>query len=145
MAAGVASGGSGRGRGDELHGGGPAGGDGRGWRGHLRLRRHDPAGLSFSIESDTRLDGSGRQVTISGDGQTGVFIVHTNVTFTVVRLTIAEGSVVWGRGAAIFNNGGTVDASYCSFWGNTAFAPAPLPTTASMPCTAGRFIMGLAR
>ncbi len=80
---------------------------------------------SISIVSDTRLDGSGRQVTVSGNRQAGVFIVNTNVTFTVVRLTIAEGSVVWGRGAAIFNNGGTVDASYCSFWDNTTFAPAP--------------------
>ncbi len=99
-------------------------------------------GYSISIESDTRLDGSGRQVTISGDGQTGVFIVHTNVTFTVVRLTIAEGSVVWGRGAAIFNNGGTVDASYCSFWGNTAFAPATVTTTAQYAVYGGAIYNG---
>ena len=57
--------------------------------------------------NDTMLDGSGHQVTISGNGAVRVFYVNTNVNFTVVNLTIADGTSVGG--SAILNLGGTVN------------------------------------
>ena len=85
---------------------------------------------TITIVGDTRLDGSGRQVVISGTvaitQAVRVFYVNTNVNFTVVNLTIDDGSIMGGGGGgAIFNHGGTVNASYCSFGGNTTWAPVP--------------------
>ena len=53
---------------------------------------------------DAVLDGSGHQVTISGNNAVRVFYVATNVNFTVVNLTIAGGQST--DGAGVFNSGG---------------------------------------
>ena len=108
-----------------------------------------PLASTITNESDTTRDGSGHQVTISGNGAVRVFYINTNVTFAAVRLTIAEGTSLGGRhpepwrhrepdrrrfrrntatlvttndalipkvgGGAIFNRGGIVDATNCSF------------------------------
>ena len=68
--------------------------------------------------SDTRLDGSGHQVTISGNRAVRVFYVNTNVNFTVVNLTIADGNSLGG--SAILNLGGTVNLTGVTFRSNTA-------------------------
>jgi hypothetical protein len=67
---------------------------------------------------DTRLDGSGRQVTISGNNAVRVFYVNTNVNFTVLNLTIADAKSQGG--SAILNLGGTVDLTGVTFRSNTA-------------------------
>jgi hypothetical protein len=68
--------------------------------------------------SDTALDASGRQVTISGNKAVRVFYVNTNVSFTLVNLTIADGTSLGG--SAILNLGGTVNLTGVSFRSNTA-------------------------
>lgn len=68
--------------------------------------------------SDTTLDGSGHQVTISGNNAVRVFQVNTNVSFTVVNLTIVGGKS--RGGSAILNLGGTVELTGVTFSGNTA-------------------------
>jgi len=55
---------------------------------------------------DTVLDGSGREVTISGGGLVRVLTVATNVRLDVVNLTIANG--LGRRGGGILNVGGVV-------------------------------------
>jgi hypothetical protein len=67
--------------------------------------------------SDTKLDGSGHQVTISGNN-VRVFYVNTNVNFTVVNLTIADAKSQGG--SAILNLGGTVNLTGVTFRSNTA-------------------------
>jgi hypothetical protein len=73
---------------------------------------------TLTIASDTILDGSGHQVTISGGNTVRVFYVATNLNFKVVNLTIANGRS--DSGAGIFNNGGTVTATNCHFVANLA-------------------------
>ena len=70
------------------------------------------------VTSDTKLDGSGHQVTISGNKAVRVFYIDTNVSFTVVNLTIADGSSLGG--SAILNLGGTVNLTGVCFCSNTA-------------------------
>jgi hypothetical protein len=68
--------------------------------------------------NDTVLDGSGHQVTISGNSAVRVFSIATNVHFTVVNLTIADGTSLGG--SAILNLGGTVNLNGVTFRSNTA-------------------------
>ena len=56
---------------------------------------------------DTILDGTGCQVTISGGNACRVFLVNSNINFTLINLTIANGKS--SDGAGIFNDGGTVN------------------------------------
>jgi hypothetical protein len=97
---------------------------------------------TITNENDTTLDGSGHNVTISGNGAVRVFVVNTNVNFTVAHLTIcggysSGGSAILnlggavnltddsfsgnnsGYGGAIYNSGGTLNAFNCSFSSNT--------------------------
>jgi hypothetical protein len=67
---------------------------------------------------DTLLDASGHQVTISGSNAVRVFYVNTNVVFALVNLTVANGRAA--SGAGIFNAGGTVNLTNCTFSGNSA-------------------------
>jgi len=73
---------------------------------------------------DTTLDASGRQITISGSNAVRVFYINTNVSFTVLNLTIADAKSQGG--SAILNLGGTVNLSGVLFRSNTA-----LPYTGS--------------
>ena len=68
--------------------------------------------------SDTRLDGTGHQVTISGNNRVRVFCNNANVSFTAVNLTIANGASAGG--SAILNLGGAVNLTGVSLCGNTA-------------------------
>ncbi len=51
----------------------------------------------IAVANGTCLDGSGRQVTISGHGAVRLFQVGTNVQFTLENLTLANGAVVGAR------------------------------------------------
>ena len=68
--------------------------------------------------NDTTLDGSGRQVTISGHSAVRVFSIATNVHFSVVNMTIADGTSLGG--SAILNLGGIVNLDGVAFRSNTA-------------------------
>ncbi len=70
------------------------------------------------IGTNTVLDGSGRQVTISGGNLVRVFYVNTNATLTLVNLTIADGLSTNGYGGGIYNEG-TFNATNCLFAANT--------------------------
>jgi len=64
------------------------------------------------------LDGTGRQVTISGGNAVRIFYLVTNVNFKLVNLTLANGTST--NGAAIFNDGGVLTLSQCTFLANIA-------------------------
>jgi hypothetical protein len=71
-----------------------------------------------TISSDAVLDGTGHNVTISGDYSVGVFIVNPGVHLTLINLTIANGYAAGGGG--INNNGGIVSLVNCTCTNNVA-------------------------
>src|SRR5271157_2185028 len=56
------------------------------------------------ISKNTILDGSGHQITISGNHACRVFYVATNIDFLMTNLSIANGQS--DNGAGIYNSGG---------------------------------------
>lgn len=78
---------------------------------------------------DVVLDGRGHQVTISGNSAVRVFYVATNVNFTVVNLTIANGQST--DGAGVFNNGGELVFKAVNFLSNVAMNGAQPGTNAA--------------
>jgi uncharacterized membrane protein len=68
------------------------------------------------------LDGSGHQVTISGNNAVQLVYVATNVQLTILNLRFANG--LSANGGALFNAGGSVSATNCVFTGNRAAGPA---------------------
>ncbi len=111
-------------------------------------------GSTLAITTNTTLDATGHQLTLSGSNTVRLLSVSTNVTFTAINLGIANGRDLEGagvyndggnlnllgvccrdnlgtnwtdnyystgkvRGAAIFNRAGAVNATNCSFTGNT--------------------------
>ena len=75
---------------------------------------------TLTINSDTTLDGSGHNVTISGGGALRVFIVNSGVSFKVLNLTIADGKSTNGGG--IYNHGGVLTLVNCIVSNNVAIA-----------------------
>jgi hypothetical protein len=78
-------------------------------------------GSTIVIGTNTVLDCSGHQVTISGGGYARVFYVNTSISFTAINLTIANGAI-WGDqafGGAIYNSG-TVMLDLCTLTSNSA-------------------------
>jgi len=75
------------------------------------------------VGKDVILDGSGHQITISGGNQVRVFYINTNINLTLFLLTIANGVITNNNasGGAIYNDGGTINATSCVFLGNGAF------------------------
>lgn len=73
---------------------------------------------TITNESDTALDASGHQVTISGNDIVRVFYVKTNVMFSMLNLTIAGGAAP--NGAGIFNAGGALRLVNSTFLTNVA-------------------------
>jgi hypothetical protein len=80
---------------------------------------------------NTVIDGSGHQITISGGNAVRVFYVATNVNFTVVNLTVANGQST--DGAGVFNDGGELVFTAATFWSNIATNGA-LPGTNVASC-----------
>ena len=78
---------------------------------------------TITNEGDITLDGSGHQVTISGGNAARIFYVATNVQFTAVNLTLANGFAT--AGAAILNSGGRANLSGVTFLANVASDAAP--------------------
>ena len=82
---------------------------------------------TISVGVDTVIDGSSHQVTISGGNSVRAFYVNGNITFTIMNLTVANGSTGpgdagvttdRGKGAGILNNGGTLNLIGAVFVGN---------------------------
>ena len=71
----------------------------------------------ITIAADTTIDGSGQDVTISGNHAVRVFTVNSGVTLNLDELTVAQGNADFGGG--IFN-GGTLTVSNTIFTDNTA-------------------------
>src|SRR6266481_3853192 len=70
------------------------------------------------IINDTVLDGLGHNVTISGNNTARVFRVSAAVKLTLLNLTIANGRT--NQGAGLYNDGGIVLLSNCTFAANQA-------------------------
>src|ERR1035438_68317 len=62
---------------------------------------------TITVEHDTTLDGSGHQVSISGNGAVRVFSVNPNISFTLVNLTITNGYDSQSGSAILLNLGGS--------------------------------------
>jgi hypothetical protein len=73
---------------------------------------------TITCSFDTSLDGTGHQVTISGNNKLQVFYVNSNVTLSVLNLTIANGQA--SSGAGLLNAGGTVNLNGVTFRSNYA-------------------------
>ncbi len=71
------------------------------------------------ISSDITLNGTGQNVTISGNNNVGIFTVNPGVNLTLRNLTIANGSNSIA-GGGIYNNGGIVTVVNCTFSNNIA-------------------------
>ena len=87
--------------------------------------------------SDTVLDGSGHQITISGSNTCRVFFVNSNVNLTLINLTIANGLSTNGYGGGIYNEG-TVNATNITFDGNQVLGA----SSSSWPSAAGGSAVG---
>jgi hypothetical protein len=82
---------------------------------------------TITIAADTTLDAGGHQIIINWSdrflhGPTPVFYVNSNVNFTLVNLTVANG-LSDTAGAAVLNDGGTVNAIGVAFAGNETSSP----------------------
>jgi predicted outer membrane repeat protein len=76
---------------------------------------------TITIAADTTIDGSGQEVTISGNDAVRVFTVNEGVTLSLNRLTVAHGYTV-SSGGGIYSYGGTLNVSSSTFSGNTAIS-----------------------
>ncbi len=68
---------------------------------------------------DVVLDGSGHQITISGNNSVRVFCNTTNARFTAINLAIVNGASAGGAG--LLNIGGSVSLTGVSFCSNNAY------------------------
>lgn len=75
-------------------------------------------GSTITNSLNTVLDGNGQQITISGNNAARVFCNNTNVSFTLINLTIADGNSLGG--SAILNLGGTVNLTAVLLRSNAA-------------------------
>lgn len=71
---------------------------------------------TLTISNDTALDATGHQITVSGNGAVRLFLVSTNVHFSVNHLVFANGSST--NGAGVLNAGGIVVITNSTFHGN---------------------------
>lgn len=74
---------------------------------------------TISNAVDAVFDGSGHQITISGNNSVRAFFVYSNVSLAISNLTIADGLNTDGFGGGIYN-AGTLTAMNCVFANNTA-------------------------
>ena len=75
----------------------------------------------ITIATDTTIDGSGQNVTISGNHAVRVFTVPSGITLSLNELTIANGAVPSSEeGGGIFMDGGTLNVNNSTFSDNGA-------------------------
>ena len=68
---------------------------------------------TIPVARNTVLDGGGHAITVSGSNLVRIFYVATNVSFSIINLTIASGFCT--NGAGIFNDGGRLTLSGVCF------------------------------
>jgi len=72
----------------------------------------------LTIDRSVTIDGTGYNVTVSGNNSVRVFIVSSGVTFNLNRMTVRNGSTT-GDGGGIFADESTVTVTDSHFSGNT--------------------------
>lgn len=77
-----------------------------------------PLSRTLVVAKDAVLDGSGQQVTLSGMNAVRVLHVNPGISLTLSNVTIADGRS--DRGAGLYNFGGAVTVSGCTFTNNQA-------------------------
>lgn len=82
---------------------------------------------TLNVTKNTVIDGSGQQITLSGNNSYQVLSVNGGVSLTISNLTIANGKVappsnISNQGGGLANNGGTVTISNSTFANNTVIA-----------------------
>jgi hypothetical protein len=75
-----------------------------------------PLTATIIVTNDTTLDAAGQQIAISGNGMVRIFQICTNIQFSIGNLSLANGAAT--NGAALFNAGGNVNVTNCTFNGN---------------------------
>ncbi len=73
---------------------------------------------TITIASHTTIDGTGQNVTLSGNNAKRVFMVNSGIALTLNQITVTAGHLTSGLGAAIYNNNGTVNATDVTFSNN---------------------------
>jgi hypothetical protein len=76
-------------------------------------------GGTITISQNTTIDGSGHNITISGGGKIQLFVVNSERTLTLKRITVADGFNASGDGGGVLNNG-TLTVTNTTFRGNQA-------------------------
>ena len=85
---------------------------------------------ALTISNQVVIDGAGRSVTLTGDGNTRLFVVTASGSLTLKNVTVAYGSArsvssmfgtpALAKGAGILNEGGSVEIDRCHFVGHYA-------------------------
>jgi predicted outer membrane repeat protein len=71
---------------------------------------------TITVSANTTIDGSGQSVTISGSDSVRVFTVNSEITLSLVGLTIREGNDTSSLGGGgVLANGGNVSINNCLF------------------------------
>lgn len=73
---------------------------------------------TLNIYHSMTIDGTGQDITVSGNNSVMVFYMTQGVTFTVKNLTVANGQAFIASG--IYNDGGTLNMEDCTVTGNSA-------------------------
>jgi hypothetical protein len=60
---------------------------------------------TITIAADTTIDGSGQEITISGNDAVRVFTVNAGATLNLNKLTVAHGSSPYDTGGGVSNDG----------------------------------------
>jgi len=75
---------------------------------------------AITISANTTIDGTGQNVTISGNNAVQLFIVNAGITLTLTNLTLTNGYYSGAFGGGAIANYGTLDISGCTFSNNRA-------------------------
>jgi fibronectin-binding autotransporter adhesin len=73
----------------------------------------------ITISQDAILDANGHAVTISGNNAVRVFVVNSGINFSMIGLTVVQGTIVGGFAGALFNDG-NVTLQNCIFSGHSS-------------------------
>jgi hypothetical protein len=76
---------------------------------------------TITIAADTTIDGSGQDVTISGDNRVRVLTISAGISLTLEGLTITDGRASVDNGG-VLNFYGTLTVNHCNFVGNSGGA-----------------------
>lgn len=74
----------------------------------------------LAIARNVTIDGTGHNVTVSGNQAARVFQVNSGVTFYLNAITVANGKAASDAGGGIYSSSGTVAVTNCTFSGNSA-------------------------